>query len=215
MICSIDRFAYLPQCDFQVVVTHLSSMDVAAGQIIARQGQKVGRYYYLERGSATLWQSTPRHSQAKAIATLHAGDGFGDRGYFLGGVYEATLAMQTSGRLGFIDIAIFSKIIQPVFAKEIGDVVAKQWIDGGYAQWLDCRLAVETEEGYLQGAQFLPLDGLSEHMSMLEKNTPYVVYCYSGRRSLYATYLLRTNGFMAWSLRGGILSWPHKLEGSG
>ena len=75
---------------------------------------------------------------------------------------------------------------------------------------LDVRTAQEFSEGHLNGARNLDVkaEGFEQGLQQLDKNTPYLVYCASGRRSQAATAQMRQAGFgKVYELNGGIQAW--------
>lgn len=73
-------------------------------------------------------------------------------------------------------------------------------------QLLDVREDFELLEASLQYTTHIPLGQLKDRHQELDLETPVVVYCQSGIRSLQAVQFLRTKGFKAINLRGGILA---------
>jgi hydroxyacylglutathione hydrolase/adenylyltransferase/sulfurtransferase len=51
---------------------------------------------------------------------------------------------------------------------------------------------------------------LSSEAATLERERPVVFYCRVGARSEMAAQALRTAGFEAYSMRGGVLRWAHE-----
>ena len=75
----------------------------------------------------------------------------------------------------------------------------KDWV------FFDIREEYEFEEGHIPGASHCPMEFVSEQVKTLEKATPIVLYCQSGRRSgPTAVFLERECGFSeVFSLKGG------------
>ena len=63
--------------------------------------------------------------------------------------------------------------------------------------------------GHLEGALLIPVQELAERLDELEpyKKDTVVVYCRTGNRSHYATELLRSKGFKAFNMTGGMVQW--------
>ncbi len=59
-------------------------------------------------------------------------------------------------------------------------------------------------EAFNIGGQHIPLDLLSENLSLLDQNKAIICYCQTGIRSKQAAVLLKTNGFAVKSLKGGL-----------
>ncbi len=78
-----------------------------------------------------------------------------------------------------------------------------------YFQIIDVREEAEFDEySPLDGCSHIPLDNLRDNMSALEsvpEGVPILVVCRSGRRSLRATYMLKSYGLKkVYSLNGGL-----------
>jgi len=76
-------------------------------------------------------------------------------------------------------------------------------------------LDVRTQEefygslGHLEGALLIPVQELERRLEELEpyRKDTVVVYCRTGNRSHHATVLLRSKGFMAFNMTGGMVQW--------
>jgi rhodanese-related sulfurtransferase len=86
----------------------------------------------------------------------------------------------------------------------------KQWLDEGRSlQIIDARTGLEFRQGTIADARHAPLVEMpvSMHSLELHKDTPVVVLCLSGHRSLPGTRWLRVRGYEAYSLEGGLMAW--------
>ena len=63
-------------------------------------------------------------------------------------------------------------------------------------QLVDVREMEEHIIGNIGGMN-IPLSGLEDGISVLKKDTPTIVYCASGVRSMHAAKMLLNNGFSA------------------
>ena len=84
---------------------------------------------------------------------------------------------------------------------------------------VDCREEDEFALGRIEGAQLIPLSRFGELAPGLllpageEEETPVVIYCHHGMRSLHATQFLREKGLQqVWSLSGGIDLWSTSID---
>ena len=81
---------------------------------------------------------------------------------------------------------------------------------------LDCREPAEFEIARLEGARLMPLSELAARgVAELEDNreSPIVVYCHHGARSLWAAQWLRQHGFpLVQSMAGGIDAWSTEID---
>jgi hydroxyacylglutathione hydrolase len=73
---------------------------------------------------------------------------------------------------------------------------------------LDVRRKPEWEAGHIEGATWLPLDGLQGALPELDRKTPIAVICKGGYRSLIAGSLLQRAGFQnVTNVTGGFIGW--------
>jgi rhodanese-related sulfurtransferase len=77
-------------------------------------------------------------------------------------------------------------------------------------QLVDVRESYEREAGYIDGSRHIQLTKLSSEAATLERERPVVFYCRVGSRSGMAAQALRTAGFDAYSMTGGILRWARE-----
>lgn len=98
--------------------------------------------------------------------------------------------------------------------KKISHVEAKKIIDNeNNIVILDVREPEEVEEGYIDGAVFIPLDKI-EHMAyevIPDRKVKILVYCRSGRRSKEACKKLIRLGYSNVYDFGGIMDWPFEI----
>ncbi|MGV8896564.1 MAG: rhodanese-like domain-containing protein [Rhodoglobus sp.] len=72
---------------------------------------------------------------------------------------------------------------------------------------IDVREQDEWDAGHAPDAQFVPLSALQERASELPLDTRLLIVCHSGGRSLRAAGFLRSEGFDAVNVDGGMLAW--------
>lgn len=75
------------------------------------------------------------------------------------------------------------------------------------AQILDVRETPELADGVIPGSRHIPLGELAARHSELDKGTPVIAVCRSGRRSANAADELAAAGFTAHTMTGGMLEW--------
>lgn len=83
-------------------------------------------------------------------------------------------------------------------------------------QLIDCREEDEFTICRIEGAHLVPLSRFAELSPLLmADDTPIIVYCHHGMRSLNATHYLRQRGHAnTWSLAGGIDHWSQEIDPS-
>ncbi len=84
----------------------------------------------------------------------------------------------------------------------------QRWRTEGASHFLlDVREPFEHERERIDGGVLIPLGELAGRFDELPTDRPIVVYCHSGARSAHAAAMLRSKGFEAHNLEGGILAW--------
>jgi NADPH-dependent 2,4-dienoyl-CoA reductase/sulfur reductase-like enzyme/rhodanese-related sulfurtransferase len=71
-------------------------------------------------------------------------------------------------------------------------------------QLLDVRTKIEHKMFHLENSINIYINDLRNHLDILDKDTPVVVYCAVGFRGYLATRILRNLGFKAYNILGGI-----------
>lgn len=80
---------------------------------------------------------------------------------------------------------------------------------------LDVRTAGEFSEGHLENAlniDFLKEESFKSSVADLEKDSPVMIYCRSGKRSAAAAEYMREKGFTVYELEEGILDWTSQKK---
>lgn len=77
---------------------------------------------------------------------------------------------------------------------------------------IDVREVAEVEAGHIPGIVNIPLSLLEFRMHELDKNTPYIMVCRSGARSMQATMFLDSYGYDVSNMVGGMLEWKGEVE---
>jgi rhodanese-related sulfurtransferase len=72
---------------------------------------------------------------------------------------------------------------------------------------LDVREQDEWDAGHIEGAQHIPLGELGARLADVPKEQVVVAVCRSGARSDRAAKGLRSSGFQAENLDGGVTAW--------
>jgi hydroxyacylglutathione hydrolase/adenylyltransferase/sulfurtransferase len=85
------------------------------------------------------------------------------------------------------------------------------WIEQDDAvQVIDVREPYEREAGHIAGTRHIELVQLSSVADTIDRERPVVFYCRVGARSEMAAQALRTAGFDAYSLSGGLVRWAQE-----
>jgi adenylyltransferase/sulfurtransferase len=79
---------------------------------------------------------------------------------------------------------------------------------------VDVREPSEAAISRIDGSQLVPLGALAQRITELPTDRPIVVHCKHGGRSARATALLRSKGYDARNLSGGIAAWAERIDPS-
>lgn len=81
---------------------------------------------------------------------------------------------------------------------------------GDGIQFIDCREVVEWKDAHIAGVTLLPLSELEAKFESVlkDKNTPIIIHCKSGKRSMNACMFLLSKGYTnLTNVEGGIIGW--------
>lgn len=99
----------------------------------------------------------------------------------------------------------------PPEVKHVGPAKAMQMLKQNLDTiLLDVRTPGEYRQGHLANSRLIPLDQLEKLAASLlpDLKAPMIVYCHSGRRSSYASRMLREMGYTkVTNMTGGIAAW--------
>lgn len=196
-------FQQIPPQNIQTIFMRLQRMDYKTGDVVIQQGSQADYFYIIRSGRCMVTRETPANKNNIDLAELGVGSTFGEEALLLDAKRNATITMQTDGilmRLGRDDFE--SLLNEPlVILLDHGD--ADEAASSG-GKWLDVRVPSEFAAGSKPGAINLPLYLLRHKLDVLDKETPYVVYCDTGRRSAAAAFILNQRGFQTAVLKGGL-----------
>lgn len=195
-------FAQVPAANFAELFALMEPMPVPGGQVIVRQGEAGDHYYLIRSGSAQVTQAVGG-GPAAVVATLGAGDGFGEEALLSGDPRNATVTMLGEGLLMRLGREAFLRILGAPLVHWITPAEAAPLTVAG-ACLLDVRTADEFREGSLRGALNIPLRDLRLGVAALDRQRQYIVFCQSGHRSCAAAFLLSQRGFRVFVLRDGL-----------
>lgn len=207
-------FHNIPLENVKKAFERMMERQVDAGETIVTQGELGDSYYIILSGEAEVWQTDPFTEKTFSAGIRRDGDAFGEEALLQNAYRNATVTMNTPGRLLVLSKADFDELLKPVMVHEVDAETAQTMLQSGSVKLLDCRYDMEFDESRIPGAELVPLDKLREGVSSIDPDTPYIVYCRSGRRSKAAAFLLNERGIRATSLAGGIKDWPYEVDTS-
>jgi CRP-like cAMP-binding protein len=196
-------FHRIPPANIQAIFMRMQRINYRARDIVIKQGTEGDYFYVVVAGKCVVTRETPLNKEGIKLAELGPGDSFGEEALIAEAKRNATVTMATDGtlmRLGKADFQTLlnEPLLQWVDYDAARDIVAK----GG--KWLDVRLPSEFQNFRIDDAVNIPLYFIRLKLNALDKKTPYVVCCDTGRRSSAAAYILSERGFDAYVLKGGL-----------
>jgi CRP-like cAMP-binding protein len=196
-------FHRIPPANIQAIFMRMQRINYRAGDVVIKQGTEGDYFYVVVSGKCVVTRETPLNKEGIKLAELGPGDSFGEEALIAEAKRNATVTMSTEGtlmRLGKQDFQTLlnEPLLQWVTQDQAKEIVAK----GG--KWLDVRLPSEFQNFRIDGSINIPLYFIRLKLNALDKNTPYIVCCDTGRRSSAAAYILSERGFEAYVLKGGL-----------
>lgn len=196
-------FQQIPPNCIQMIFMRLQRIDYKAGDVVVHQGSKGDYFYIIRSGRCMVTRETPAGKENIDLAELGAGMTFGEEALISQAERNATVSMQTDGVLMRLGRDDFQALLNdPTLVLLEHDEADEAAAHGG--KWLDVRVPSEFKATKKEGATNLPLYLLRHKLHVLDRKTPYIVYCDTGRRSSAAAFILNQNGFQSAVLKGGL-----------
>jgi CRP-like cAMP-binding protein len=196
-------FHRIPAANIQAIFLRMQQVNLKAGNVVIRQGDEGDYFYVITAGHCAVTRETPLSKAGIKLAELGPGDTFGEEALISKAKRNATVTMATDGTLMRLGQDDFNTLMNEPLLQWSDFEEARKLVREG-AKWLDVRLPSEFQGHHLEGAINIPLYFIRLKLSMLDRNTPYVVCCDTGRRSSAAAFILSERGFDAHVLRGGL-----------
>lgn len=202
-ILQSNLFHKVPPINAQVVFDRFQVLLVEAGQAVVRQGELGDNCYFIKLGEAEVRRSPDGMTPPVKIADIGPGRCFGEDALVNETARNASVIMKTDGVLMYISKRDFLKLLKEPPVKTVDAVAARSLMDEATVT-----IDVRTEEEYgrerLDRAINIPLHLLRIKTRLLDPETPYLLYCDTGRRSRAAAHLLTRAGFKVVALEGGL-----------
>jgi CRP-like cAMP-binding protein len=196
-------FQQIPPQNIQMIFMRLNRVDCEAGHVVIRQGSKGDDFYFIRSGRCRVTRETPGNRENINLAELGVGDTFGEEALISNEARNATVTMATDGTLMRLGRGDFQSLLNEALTFSLAHEDADEAVTKG-GKWLDVRVPSEFKASSKANAVNLPLYLLRHKLDALDRRTPYVVYCDTGRRSSVAAFILNQHGFETAVLRGGL-----------
>ncbi len=196
-------FEQIPPQNIQMIFMRLQRIDYKTGDVVVRQGAKGDHFYIISSGRCRVTREAPGNSNNIDLAELSAGATFGEEALISDEARNATVTMLTDGTLMRLNRDDFQSLLNEPMVVSLSHEDADEAVSQG-GQWLDVRVPSEFKAFAKANATNLPLYMLRHKLDALDRKTPYVVYCDTGRRSSAAAFILSQRGFETAVLKGGL-----------
>ena len=196
-------FHRIPPANIQAIFMRMQRINYRARDVVIKQGTEGDYFYVVVAGKCVVTRETPLNKEGIKLAELGPGDSFGEEALIAEAKRNATVTMSADGTLMRLGKADFQTLLNEPLLQWVSHDKAKEIVANG-GKWLDVRLPSEFQNFRIDEAINIPLYFIRLKLNALDKNTPYVICCDTGRRSSAAAYILSERGFEAYVLRGGL-----------
>lgn len=110
-VLELPIFAGLPVPRLEAAARAMARVEVAAGDVVVRQGDPADRFYVIRDGAFAVTQSGARGRRPRRLRILEAGDVFGEIGLLRSSPRTATVTARTEGVLLALDGEQFLELV--------------------------------------------------------------------------------------------------------
>jgi CRP-like cAMP-binding protein len=209
---NLQPFELLPPEKMCMVMEKLVEKTYPAGQDIIVQGERGDCYYIVKSGRVAVLKRKKGQEGYKEVAVLGEGDGFGEEALIRDDPRNATCRAVEDTTVLVLEKKDFDRIMKTSFVENIfpEEVSPETYLDDYVI--IDARIPAEYEEEHIQGALNVPIEILRERCSRFDRSKKYITYCLNDSRGMVGAFLLKSRGFEAKCLRGGVSGWEGPLE---
>lgn len=150
----VELFAPLTEAERAELATHLNVAPFVRGEFMTRQGAVAHWLYIICKGEAEVRVQAAGSELSERVATLRAGDFFGEMGLMTGAPRTATVIALTDVECYRLDKASFNDVLQrrPEIAQDLAHLLAQRRVE------LDAVLGELSEEAKRQRMNSLRTD---------------------------------------------------------
>jgi CRP-like cAMP-binding protein len=207
-------FHRIPPANIQAIFMRMQRVACRSGEVIIRQGAEGDFFYAIVSGKCAVTRETPLNREGIRLAELSVGETFGEEALISEAKRNATVTMLSDGVLMRLSKEDFRELMNEPLQQWVDYAGAREIIQRG-GRWLDVRLPSEYQNLAIEGALNIPLYFIRLKLATLDRDTPYVLYCDTSRRSAAGAFILLERGFDAYVLRGGLSSAEPELRRPG
>lgn len=202
-----NLFYKVPPMNIRQILSRFQPIFTHAGDTIIRQGELGDCCYFIKEGSVSVYRAADAKGKSDLVAELEVGRCFGEDALVNDAPRNATVVMRENGVLMRLEKQDFYLLLKSPPVRSLSLAEVERELAAG-AALLDVRSGDEYERAHAEGALNMPLSILQLKARLLDRNTQYIAYCDSGRRSSAAAFLLTEDGFRVTVLRNGFEALP-------
>jgi CRP-like cAMP-binding protein len=202
-----NLFYKVPPMNIREILSRFKPVFMHAGDVIVRQGELGECCYFVKEGSVSVYRAADEKGKSDLVAELGIGRCFGEDALVNDAPRNATVITRENGVLMRLEKQDFYLLLKspPVHSLSLAEV--ERELSAG-AALIDVRSGDEYERAHATNALNMPLTILKLKSRLLDRNTHYIAYCDSGRRSSAAAFLLTEDGYKITVLRNGFEALP-------
>jgi len=211
-IKTLQPFALLEPEKMFAILEKFNEETYRFGEDIIKEGEIGDTYYVIKSGKVSVIKKENRNAPEQ-VAILSEGEAFGEESLISGKRRSATCraiedtVVLTLAKPDF-DKVMKSTFIEYVYPEEITSD------DYGNIVFIDTRFQHQFEEEHIEGAINIPLEYLRKRHVELDPGKTYYTYCGMEAWGIPAAFLLRTLGYNAKGIRGGLSGWEGSVVSS-
>jgi CRP-like cAMP-binding protein len=203
VLLQTKAFHRIPPANLQAIFMRMNRQQYRAGEVVIKQGDEGDYFYAIVQGKCLVTRESPLNQKGIKLAELGVGETFGEEALIAEAKRNATVTMLSDGVLMRLNKQDFRDLMHEPLLRWVDEQQALKIIQNK-GVWLDVRLPSEFQNLALDGSINIPLYFVRLKLNALDRKTPYVVVCDTGRRSSAAAFILSERGFDAYVLKGGI-----------
>jgi len=197
-------FHRIPPANIQALFMRMEPVQFKAGEMVIKQGDEGKYFFIIKDGRCMVTRTSGQNSTGIKLATLKAGDSFGEEALISDTTRNANVIMLTNGNLVRLKKEDFNSLLNEPLLDWVDYNKANELVSKG-AIWLDVRTQSEHKTNHIKGSIHIPLILLRMKANVeLDEDKQYVIYCDTGRRSSAASFLLNERKINSFVLEGGI-----------
>lgn len=192
-------FFRLPGANVQKLFEELQERPAKKDEVVVREGEPGDYYYIVRKGKCKVVRNVG--GREIKLGVLEETDAFGDEALISDKPRNATVVMETNGKLMHLSKKNFLELMLAPLIKRIDLKSSMRAVSKGKAVLIDVRMVEEFTANRLPHALNIPLFLLYLKIQSLNRGLKYVVYCDTGDRSEAAAFILTCKGFESYVLK--------------